>query len=342
MSHLIQKHQQNKKGSGVIRRQYITPEQAAEFDRQRYSYTKAPSDNTRVVSPRVQVAPSNTPEKVSKRYTVVQTDKAFKTAAQIDKERKTEQQYNQAAQQTSRSNPKSWVRDWSKVPLIGIPATIAEALYAGGNYLTGNTGAARYWWQQANQDAIGHTIGLGAIPAHTNPYTAALYDGILLGDYMRYLDQQGKFRGDENLSVEDYANLAMAAIPITKIKFADPTLQRMYMNGEKTSGNAILGTIFKHKLETGKVSQQELAQVVGAAQAKWVFKNLGPLKVGHGDVMKYREIINRAVKSLEQGGRRQPNAGVRAAEEAISLQTGIVTNLVQQKYQTIPTNRDIR
>ena len=33
MSHLIQKQQQNKKGSGVIRRQYISPEQAAEFDR---------------------------------------------------------------------------------------------------------------------------------------------------------------------------------------------------------------------------------------------------------------------------------------------------------------------
>ena len=93
----------------------------------------------------------------------------------------------------------------------------------------------------------------------------------------------------------------------------------MYVNREKTSGNATLGTIFRHKLETGKITQQELAQVVGATQAKWVFKNLGPLKVGHGDIMKYKEIINRAVKSLEQGGKRQSNAGVRAAEEAILL-----------------------
>ena len=40
----------------------------------------------------------------------------------------------------------------------------------------------------ANRDATGQTIALGAIPAHTNPYTAALYDGILLGGYMRGLD----------------------------------------------------------------------------------------------------------------------------------------------------------
>ena len=231
MSHLIQKHQQNKKGSGVIRRQYITPEQAAEFDRQRYSYTTVPSDNTRVVSSRVQVAPANTPEKVSKRYTTVQTNKAFKTAAQIDKERKTEQQYNQAAQQTSRSNPKSWVRDWSRIPLAGIPATIAEALYAGGNYLAGNTGTARYWWQQSNQDATGHTIALGAIPAHTNPYTAALYDGTLLGTYMHSLDEQGKLQHPERLTGEDKIMTAMGMFPY--IRFENPALQARYLRSSE-------------------------------------------------------------------------------------------------------------
>ena len=85
------------------------------------------------------------------------------------------------------------MRDWSKVPLVGIPATIAEALYAGGNYLAGNTGAAKYWWQQANQDATGHTIALGAIPAHTNPYTAALYDGVLAGAITKELDNKYNF-----------------------------------------------------------------------------------------------------------------------------------------------------
>jgi len=79
----------------------------------------------------------------------------------------------------------------SRVPLFGIPATIAKSLYAGGNYLTGNRGAARYWWEDANRDATGHTIGLAGIAAHLNPFghvTGPIFDGVLLGEYMRDLD----------------------------------------------------------------------------------------------------------------------------------------------------------
>lgn len=324
MSHLIQKHQQTDKGTGVLRRRYLTPKQEEEFRKQYRSYTTQSSDNTSVTDTKKQIAKANTPERIQKRRQAIQIRDFKKNQEEAEKIYRTVQQYEKAQQEAStdtRWNPRAWTSDISKVPLFGLPATIAKATYAGMNWLTGNQGKARYWWEDTNRDATGQTIALGAIPAHTNPYTAALYDGILLGPYVKELDQQGKFRGNKNLSFEDYANLAMATIPAAKIKFADPTLQRMYINGEKTSGNATLGTIFRHKLETGKITQQELAQVVGATQSKWVFKNLGPLKVGHGDVMKYKEIINRAVKSLEQGGKRQSNAGVRAAEEATLLQT---------------------
>ena len=100
MSHLIEKHQQNNKGRGVIRRKsLLSPEREAELKRQYQSYTAVPSSSTRVLSPRVQVAPENTPEKVSKRRIAVQTNKAFENAEKIDRQIREEQQYNQIRSQ---------------------------------------------------------------------------------------------------------------------------------------------------------------------------------------------------------------------------------------------------
>lgn len=110
----------------------------------------------------------------------------------------------------------------------------------------------------------------------------------------------------------------------------------MFVNREKTSGNASLRSILQYKLEQGKISQSELAQLVGAQQAKWVFKNLGPLRARHGDTTKYNAILNRAAKSIEEGGKRQSNTAVRAAEEAsLSLTPEGQHQLLRKKYEPL-------
>jgi hypothetical protein len=70
---------------------------------------------------------------------------------------------------------------------------MAEGLYAGMNWLTGNKGAARYWWEQANKTATPHTIGTIGAAAHTNPVTAAIFDGASIGIFTKDLDDQYNF-----------------------------------------------------------------------------------------------------------------------------------------------------
>ena len=238
MSHLIQKHQQTNKGTGVLRRRYLTPEQEEQFRKQYRSYTTQSSDNTSVTDTKKQITKANTPDRIQKRRQTIQTRDFKKNQEEAEKIYKTAQQYRQAQQEAAtdaRWNPRAQASDISKVPLFGLPATIAKATYAGMNWLTGNQGKAKYWWEDANRDAVGQTIALGAIPAHTNPYTAALYDGVLLGSYMRDLDQQGKFQYKDRLTDEDLTIMAMSMFPYIKpqVKIATQAQKRAAITAEQ-------------------------------------------------------------------------------------------------------------
>ena len=110
--------------------------------------------------------------------------------------RKLARQYEQAreeAETDTRWNPRTWVNTSSSVPLVGLPFTIAKALYSGANYLSGNEGKAQYWWNGANQDANMHNLAIAGAIANTNPVTGGIFDGALLGAYGKELDEQGKF-----------------------------------------------------------------------------------------------------------------------------------------------------
>lgn len=332
MKRLIEKHQKS-------RGKLFSSEQAAKIE-SRLNPTKSVSDTTNEVTKqqkqKQRVSQQNTKEKVQLR----------KRKALSSKEVETHKQYEQAAQEAATDswyNPRRIISNASSIPLVGLPFTIAKSLYGGMNYLLGNEGKAKYWWDSANQDAFGQNIALGAVAAHANPagaVTGPMYDGMLLGDYVKQLDNKYNFLHKEqnplqvirdNFSPEDKLMTAVNLIPF--IRFENPSLRTLQapLGKQGTSGiPASQRSIIEYKLQTGRMSETDLAKLVGGTQAKWVFQNLKPLLAKHGspgELRKFNKILDKAASGTK--GKRGTNAAIEESEKVIR------SNTLEGKYQLL-------
>ena len=163
-----------------------------------------------------QVAENNTSEKVQQRRVA---NERRKTQEAYDKGKRDYEKQQQAAkiQEDIESrpwwNPTAVLRNAKNIPIFGAAPTVTEWAYGLMNKAVGNDVAGDYYMQDADNSATGQAIALAAIPAHTNPYTAAIYDTALLAPWAKELDAQGKFYHPENLTGEEAAMLGLSFLP---------------------------------------------------------------------------------------------------------------------------------
>ena len=163
-----------------------------------------------------QVAENNTSEKVQQRKVA---NERRKTQEAYEKGKKDYEKQQQAAkvQEDIESrpwwNPTTVLRNAKDIPIFGAAPTATEWAYGLMNKAIGNDVAGDYYMQDADKSATGQAIALAAIPAHTNPYTAAMYDTALLAPWAKELDAQGKFYHPETLTGEEAAMLGLSFLP---------------------------------------------------------------------------------------------------------------------------------
>lgn len=163
-----------------------------------------------------QVAENNTSEKVQQRRVA---NERRKTQEAYEKGKRDYERQQQAAkvQEDIESrpwwNPTTVLRNAKDIPIFGAAPTATEWAYGLMNKAIGNDAAGDYYMQDADKSATGQAIALAAIPAHTNPYTAAIYDTALLAPWAKELDAQGKFYHPETLTGEEAAMLGLSFLP---------------------------------------------------------------------------------------------------------------------------------
>lgn len=163
-----------------------------------------------------QVAENNTSEKVQQRRVA---NERRKTQEAYEKGKRDYERQQQAAkvQEDIESrpwwNPTTVLRNAKGIPIFGAAPTATEWAYGLMNKAVGNDEAGDYYMQDADKSATGQAIALAAIPAHTNPYTAAMYDTALLAPWAKELDAQGKFYHPETLTGEEAAMLGLSVLP---------------------------------------------------------------------------------------------------------------------------------
>ena len=163
-----------------------------------------------------QVAENNTSEKVQQRKVA---NERRKTQEAYEKGKRDYEKQQQAAkvQEDIESrpwwNPTTVLRNAKDIPIFGVAPTATEWAYGLMNKAVGNDAAGDYYMQDADKSATGQAIALAAIPAHTNPYTAAMYDTALLAPWAKELDAQGKFYHPETLTGEEAAMLGLSVLP---------------------------------------------------------------------------------------------------------------------------------